>query len=506
MPDEIKKEPRGQRTPMVMLPYQQRWMADEAPVKVMEKSRRIGLSWAEAADDALLAARKNGMDVWYIGYNKDMAQEFVEDASDWARHYNKAATAVEEFVFADEDKDIQAFRIRFASGHKVVALSSRPANLRGKQGKIVIDEAAFHDDLAGLLKAAIAMLMWGGRVVVISTHNGEDNPFNDLAGEIRAGKKPYSLHRVTLDDALQEGLYKRICLRLGETWSAAGEAQWRAELIESYGDDAEEELFCVPSRGSGLYLPRVWVEGIMDPDIPVLRWSCKDEFVTFSEEIRIRTTAAWIADHLAPAVALLDSNDPCYFGEDFGRSGDLTVIFPLQERPGLTYRAPFIVELRNVPFEQQRQILFHTVDAFPDFRGGALDQRGNGQYLAEVAMQRYGAHVIHPVALSQPWYIANMPPFKSAIEDRSLIIPGDGDVLDDFRALKMEKGVAKVPEKYRRKGRDGGQRHGDAAIAAALAWYAATKIDAAVMPQVTTAPATRNSHQAYQGRIPLEAY
>ena len=36
----------------------------------------------------------------------------------------------------------------------------------------MIDEAAFHDDLPELLKAALAFTMWGGVVRVISTHNG----------------------------------------------------------------------------------------------------------------------------------------------------------------------------------------------------------------------------------------------------------------------------------------------------------------------------------------------
>ncbi|WP_237172075.1 hypothetical protein [Pandoraea norimbergensis] len=61
-----------------------------------------------------------------------------------------------------------------------MALTSRPSNLRGRQGTIVIDEAAFHDQLSELLKAALAMLIWGGRVRVISTHNGTDNAFNEL--------------------------------------------------------------------------------------------------------------------------------------------------------------------------------------------------------------------------------------------------------------------------------------------------------------------------------------
>ena len=216
------KENRTRRTPGVFLPYQQRWAADLAPVKIWEKSRRIGASWAEAGEDALLAASENGMDVFYIGYNKDMALEFIEDCADWSKFYNQAAGEIDEFIWEDEGeekKGIQAFRIRYPSGWKIVALSSRPANLRGKQGKIVIDEAGFHDDLPGLLKAAMAMLMWGGRVVVISTHNGDDHPYNELIQEVRSGKKPYSVHRTTLDDALEEGLYERICLRLGKEWT-----------------------------------------------------------------------------------------------------------------------------------------------------------------------------------------------------------------------------------------------------------------------------------------------
>ncbi len=172
----------------VLLPYQVRWLADRAAIKVAEKSRRVGLTWAEAADSALIAAARAGSDTWYLGYNRDMALEFVETAALWARQFNKAARAIEQIAIDDEQRDIIAYRIRFISGHKIVALSSRPSNLRGKQGRAVIDEAAFHDDLKGLLKAALAFTMWGGCVRVISTHNGAENPFNELVTDIRAGR------------------------------------------------------------------------------------------------------------------------------------------------------------------------------------------------------------------------------------------------------------------------------------------------------------------------------
>ncbi|WP_028314679.1 hypothetical protein [Desulfatibacillum aliphaticivorans] len=474
------KEDRSHRTPAVFLGYQQEWAKDQAQVKLWEKSRRIGASWGEAGEDTLLAASENGMDVFYIGYNKDMAQEFIEDCADWARFYNEAAGEIEEFLFddeADEKKSILAFRIRFHSGHKIVALSSRPANLRGKQGKIVIDEAAFHDDLAGLIKAAMAMLIWGGRVVIISTHNGVDNPFNELIEAIKAGKKPYSLHTTTFDDALADGLYGRVCLRRGIEWTQEGQDAWRKDVVDNYGDDADEELFVIPAHGADIYLARTLVLSCMSPDIPVYRWKCKDSFVHEHEFVREKAAREWCEENLKPHLDRLDPYLKTYFGEDFGRTGDLTDIFPLQEQPGLKYHAPFVADLRNVPFEQQRHVLFYIVDRLPRFTGGALDSRGNGQYLAEVAMQRYGSARIHMVSPSQGWYQETMPKYKKAFEDKEILIPRDSDILEDHRSVKMRKGVAKVPDDYRTKGSDGGQRHGDSAIAGCMAWYAVQNID-----------------------------
>jgi phage FluMu gp28-like protein len=200
---------RADRAPTVLLPYQQRWCADTSPVKVMEKSRRIGLSWGEAADSALLSASQSGMDTWYIGYNKDMAQEFIRDCADWAKHYSLAAGEIEEteevFINGDDEKAILAFVIRFASGHRITALSSRPNNLRGKAGRVIIDEAAFHEQLGELLKAAMALLMWGGQVHVISTHDGVDNPFNELITDARSGKSPTACIALPLMMRLPKG-------------------------------------------------------------------------------------------------------------------------------------------------------------------------------------------------------------------------------------------------------------------------------------------------------------
>ncbi|MGC1676832.1 MAG: hypothetical protein WA740_04795, partial [Candidatus Binataceae bacterium] len=462
----------------ILLPYQRRWIADRAHVKVAEKSRRIGLTWTEAADRALGAAvaGRGGMDGWYIGYNKDMALEFVETAAMWARRFDKAARAIEEIAVTDESRDILAYRIRFASGHKIVALSSRPSNLRGKQGCAVIDEAAFHDDLAGLLKAALAFTMWGGLVRIISTHNGAANAFNQLVSDVRAGRLPYSIHRVTLDDALAQGLYRKICETLGREWSPEAQADWRREIFELYADNAGEELMCIPRASTGTFLSALAIESRMRDGIPILRWSVADNFAFKPEEVRQSETSAWCEDQLAAALAALDSASATCFGEDFGRSGDLTVIWVMQIAPDLTRRTGMVVELRNLPFRQQEQVLFYLADRLPRFIAGAMDARGNGQYLAETAAQRYGARIAQ-VMLSAQWYRENMPRYKAAFEDGAIELPRDGDILADHRAIVLEQGIAKVGD-TRFRGADGMPRHGDSAVAAALA-FAASRMEVA---------------------------
>ena len=104
------------------------------------------------------------------------------------------------------------------------------------------------------------MLVWGGQVHIISTHNGAENAFNTLVQDIRAGKLPYSLHRTTFSEAVADGLYERVCLRLGKPATAEGKAEWQADIYRQYGADAAEELDCIPKAGGGTWLSRALIE------------------------------------------------------------------------------------------------------------------------------------------------------------------------------------------------------------------------------------------------------
>ncbi|MEW6708307.1 MAG: hypothetical protein AB1403_00660 [Candidatus Riflebacteria bacterium] len=489
--------------PTVLLKYQQDWLADRAPVRLAEKSRRIGLSWAQASESALEAAAENGMDSWYVGYNKEMAQEFIRDVGFWAKHYNLTAGEMEEVVLADEDKDILAFRVVFASGYRVTALSSRPANLRGKQGLVIIDEAAFHDQLDELIKAAMALLIWGGRVCIISTHDGEDNPFNELIKAINEGKFKYSLHTITFDDALSQGLYERICLKMGKKWSQEAQNAWRQEIIDFYGEAADEELFCIPKKGSGLYFSNVLLDSVSQPGIPIFKLAFKDDFVTRPDAEREAFCNDWWKENIKPIIDelknLTGNQLKTYYGFDFARTGDLSIFWPLTVN-GLQRKTPFIIEMKNTPFKQQEQILFLTIDDLPRFMHGSHDARGNGSYIAEVCMQKYGTARISQIMPSQQFYSEFFPKYKSGMEDGQIVIPQDPDIKGDHRMVKTNKGVPKVPETAHRKGANGEQRHGDSAIAGCLAWHATLQNSSPIeFESVRPRECNRNSLADYNG-------
>lgn len=458
----------------ILLPYQQRWIADRSEVKIAEKSRRIGLTWSEAVDDVLLAASRNGMDVYYISYNFEFTKEFIQTCKSWARLLNEAASEIQEEIIKDENDEFTCSKITFPSGFKIMGLPARATTIRGRQGKVVIDEAAFCENLSELLKAALAMLLWGGRVCIISTHNGVDNLFNETIREVQNGKKPYSLHRTTITDALADGLYKRICERKKEPWSQEKEDAWLDELIRFYGEGAPEELFCIPARGGARYFSSALVESCQNEDIPVIRYEQTDEFTFFPKEERDKQTDSWIRDNLLPLILIANqSNCGTYIGEDFARSGDLTVIVIAQKDSELTRKTICNIELRNVPFDQQHRILRYILDNTDHVWGASLDARGNGQMLAEQLQQEYGVNTVNSVMITNAFYLQYMPILKARFEDKAILIPKSADIIDDFRIVEQIKGIPKIPD-LRTAEKTAGRklRHGDTVVAELMVEHA----------------------------------
>ena len=465
----------------ILLPYQQRWVADDAEVKLCEKGRRIGLTWAgglrRRADRR--AQRRGGRLIRLLhrlqpGHGARVRRRLWHLGAP----FGQAAGEADEFLFDDTDehgdsRQIKAFRIDFASAHSIVALSSRPRSLRGMQGVVVIDEAAFHDDLAGLMKAALALLIWGGKLRVISTHNGDENPFNELVAEVRAGRKPLRAapHRLRR----RAGRWPLPPHRGGPRPGLVGRRPGRlapAHRRVLPPERGRENCSACRRWAAGSICPRALIEGCMAP-APVIRWRAPNSFAELPAHIREADIRDWCEAELAALLAALpgDLRTPFRPGLRPHRRPDRGPAAGHRARPGpavplrgravehaVRATAPggcstSSTGCRGSPADAWTPAA--TAPTWPRWRGSATARRWSSG-----------------LNFTVEWYRENMPRYKAGLEDRMIELPRDSEILDDRRQIVMVNGVARVPDTGRVKTADGRQRHGDAAIAGALAYIA----------------------------------
>ncbi|EAP1480015.1 hypothetical protein JMI38_001790 [Salmonella enterica] len=479
----------------ILMAHQVECLKHDVSILAIPKGRRTGITFAWGLNSTLIAgAQKSagGDNVYYIGDTKEKGLEFIGYVAKFARviaeQQAQDVSAIEEYLFEDQDEQgntrmITAYRVRFASGLQVAALSSRPANIRGLQGVVIIDEAAFHQDVQGVLDAATALLIWGGRIIVISSENGKNNPFHQFCKDIEEGRygDDAVVLRITFDDAVTNGLYERVCAMKGETATVEGKKTWYNRIRNAYGPRKaamREELDAIARDGNGICIPGVWIERAMPEERPVIRLALDDDFIHMTEAERAAWGNDWIDKTLRPVMAeTLNPELRHVFGMDFARHRHFSSIVPMAIMQNLCRDVPFLLELNNVPSALQQQILFWLIDHLPRQSGGAMDATGPGMVLAEYTADRYGRPRIAEITLNRKWYGFWMPKFTGLFEDSMIILPRDENTAQDLRAVENIDGVPMVASLEKKDLKDPELvRHGDTAIAGCLANYAALNL------------------------------
>lgn len=481
----------------VLMKHQVEWLKIKTDIKACPKGRRTGITFAESFDAVFTAAASKdagGMSVYYIGDTKEKGLEFIGYCAKFSRVIAEAQgqiVQIEEFLFEDqndkgETRQITAYRIRYASGFQIVALSSRPENIRGLQGKVVIDEAAFHPNVQGVMEAATALLIWGGRISVISSHNGKNNPFNQFVKDIENGVfgEDAKVHVVTFDDAVENGLYERVCFMQGKQATLEGKEKWYKKIRKAYGSRKaamREELDAIPRDGSSVCLPTLWVERAMTEARTVLRLSLGDDFTELTPDERDAFIDDWIQRYLEPELQKLDRTKQHCAGQDYARHRDFSFILPLFIAQDLRRIAPFVIEMHKVPSRLQQKILWYMLERLPRFGGIAMDATGNGETLAENTAEKFGEHMVHQIKLSRAWYGLWTPKLVTAFEEDMIDLPIDADLKNDCSAIEEVDGIYMVskvrakdikdPELY---------RHGDGAVAMILGWFASLHLSSPI--------------------------
>lgn len=393
------------------LPYQLAWLNDRSRLKIAEKSRRIGWTYVQAYEDARDAALQDGMDVWFSSADESAAREYILYVQQWAQLFNLAAEYLGEVVISKAD-DIKALSIRFASNHRVNALSSTPKAFRSKGGKLVLDEYAFHPDPDALWRAASPIITWGFPARVISTHNGMAGRYYRMVDEARKGNK-WSLHSTTIVQAIDQGLVDKILKRRA---TQTEREEFLADCRATAGDEEtfQQEYMCQP----------------IDAATAWLSW----DLLTSAEHPQAGDPQHYLGG-------------PCFVGMDIGRRRDLTVI-EVDELIGDVFWTREVVRLKGRSFAEQDAALDRLVDRY-DVKRLAMDQTGIGEKPVEDAKKRYKRHPRHPAVEGVIFSSASKQEMatllRQAYEDRRLRTPPERAYREAHHAVRKAVTAAGNP-------------------------------------------------------------
>jgi phage FluMu gp28-like protein len=436
----IPVNPKG-----LFLRDQEKWIADTSRLKLMEKARQIGISWSTAyATDERAAKQGKKIDQWVSSRDDMQARLFIEDCKMWSKVLGIAAQDLGEIV-VDKKTQSTAFTLEFSSGKRIHALTSNADAQAGKRGGRILDEFALHPDPRKLWSIAYPGITWGGQLEVISTHRGSQNFFNQLVREIRENGNPkkISLHRITLQDALEQGfLYKlQQALPDDDECQAMDEAAYfdliRAGCADS--ESFEQEYMCNPADDDSAFLEYDLIA------------SCE-----------YGATEQWqylLADLKTATGAL-------YMGIDIGRKSDLTVIWILEKLGDVLYTR-MIIELQNMKKSDQEKVFYPLI---PYMQRVCLDYTGLGIGWGDDAQDKFGKYRVECVTFTNSVKEIMAYAFRGKFEDKKIRIPFNPKVRADLRAIKKTTTAAGNIRFMAERTTDG---HADRFWAGALATHAA---------------------------------
>jgi phage FluMu gp28-like protein len=396
---------------VLLLKYQEKWIKDPARLKLCVKSRQVGLSWCTAYGLVRKKLAKGAkLDAWVSSRDEVSAQLFLQDAKRFADILQVAATDQGENIVDDEGHT--SFVLRFANGRKIYSMSSNPDAQAGKAGDRVLDEFALSVDPRRLYQISFPGISWGGQMSIFSTHRGSLNYFNELVREIteRNNPKGFSFHRVSLQDALDQGYLYKLQQKLppDDERLAMDETDYFNFMRAGAGDEESflQEFCCQPADDNTAFLPYDLIAG------------CE-----YKERV------PWQTD-------LLDCKNPLFVGVDVGREHDLTVIWLIEQVNDINFTRR-VVEMSKQTFDAQEHALYELLK-LPAVRRCCIDQSGLGRQFAERAAKKFGAYRVEGINFTQSTKEELAYPVRVAFEDRTIKVPFTNAIRADLRGVRKE--------------------------------------------------------------------
>lgn len=397
------------------LPYQQRWIADNSQLKIMEKARQVGMSWATAYRAVRTQiSDTTRYDAWVSSRDEAQARLFIDDCKAFGGALEPGAQALGYAVYADKKKS-SSYVLAFGNGKRIHSLSSNPDAQAGKRGTRILDEFALHPDPKLLFSITYPGITWGGQLEIISTHRGTHNYFNKLIKEIQeeGNPKQFSYHRVTLQDALEAGFLKRLKSKLPK-------------------DDARQDM------DNAAYFDFIR-NACPDEDTFKQEYMCEpsDDSSTFIgyDLIEKNTYSVYESWELSVPLPIRGSRS-FYIGVDIGRVHDLTVMWVLEKINDLFFTRK-VITLKDTPFAKQMETLKQLMES-PLVHRVCIDETGLGRQFVEDAKGAFGEFRAEGVTFTSNTKESLAYPVRSYMEERRLRLPDCSLIAADLRAIKKE--------------------------------------------------------------------
>lgn len=403
-----------------MLAYQDRWIKDRAIMKLMEKSRRVGISYGSSYEDVRYHAQADSrLQTWVSSRDELTARQYVRDCIGFGKVLHLAALQCGETVLMDDAGKVHtAQTIPFPNGTVLNSLSSNPDAFAGRGGRVKLDEFALRKDPGLVYEIAGPTIDWGGSLAIISTHRGSGNYFNTLIREIKEKGNPkrFSHHRVTLQDALDQCFLWKLQTKLkeGDPRLDMDEAEY-FDYQKSRARDPEsflQEYMCVPADDAAAFLEYALIDACCYKEGEAWEYSLEQAG---------------------------KCGNPLYAGIDIGRHHDLTSLIIVEKISGVHFIRKRI-DLKAMMFSTQESVLYPWIEVC---RRTCIDRTGLGMQFAERAAQRFGTFKVEGVNFSGAVKEDLAFPVRSAFEDKAIRIPfADDALIADLRKIRKETTAA----------------------------------------------------------------
>jgi phage FluMu gp28-like protein len=323
-----------------LLPYQRKWVDDEARFKIGLWARQTGKDMAAAAEAVADCVSRPAITWAIVAAGERQALESLRKARDWSDAFNVVIENIEE-TRAHHNALLTAAEITWPNKSRLIALPARTETVRGYSANIILTEFAFHDNPTEIWRAlypSISNPLRGGekRLRIISTPNGPGDKFHELWT-----KSDYAKHSVTIHEAVAEGLKIDV-----------------EELRRGLGDDEgwAQEYECQFLDAGSVLLPYDLIA------------TCEDAEATEARGAGATSTLV------------------C--GIDFGRQRDRTVCWMFEKVGDVLWTREVLV-LEKLSTPEQVEILRPRLAAA---QRACLDYTGAGVGLGDYLAREFGVH------------------------------------------------------------------------------------------------------------------